>query len=322
MTPTPSATAGTTPPVTPTPTMTPTPTNTQTPKVTSTPTPTSNYVYVFQTCVPISPQTLKSMVVQTSPHSLLTVGQIIKDSSNICWEYLGRYNTNYAIPGNVISSTFAGDKFSSITNVFNDCAACLPPAIPPAIPCNGTLSAGGVRGYYEIINNIGTNTGNVSVTFNAQGIPDRFQIYWNDILVADSLFVGNGLNINGASRTAYVDEIVATTSLPKYLYVGTGGNATFTGGAAWKTNGTLSGIKYTAASIAPNSKTRASGSVDGQIGVVANFPQSTSKSCAGEVKLSFNKTSSTPTTIKIVIIGCSATTGWGITNLTCPSFTA
>jgi hypothetical protein len=141
MTPTPSTTAGSTPPVTPTPTSTPTPTNTQTPTQTGTqtptPTPTSNYVYVFQTCVPISPQTLKSMVIQTLPHSLLTVGQIIKDSSNICWEYLGRYNTNYAIPGNVIPSTFAGDKFSSITNVFSDCATCLPPVVPPLAVVKG-----------------------------------------------------------------------------------------------------------------------------------------------------------------------------------------
>ena len=323
MTPTPSATAGSTPPVTPTPTMTPTPTNTQTPEVTSTPTPTSNYSYVFQTCVPISPQTLKSMVVQTLPHSSLTVGQIIKDSSNICWEYLGRFNTNYAIPGNVISSTFAGDKFSSITNVFNDCATCLPPVLPPAIPCNGSLSTSGSKGYYEIINSIGTATGNVSVTFNASGIPDRFQIYWNDILVADSLFVGNNLNTDGSARTGYINTIVATTDLPKYLYVGTGGNATFNGVAntAWNTNGTAS-VKFTTLSIAPNTKTRASGSVNGQIGVVANYPLSTSKSCAGEVKLLFNKTSSNPATIKIVIIGCTATTGWSITNLTCPSSTA
>jgi hypothetical protein len=316
MTPTPTRTPGGTPPATPAATLTQTPTNTRTqtptPTLTKTPTPTPNYYYVFQSCQPVSPQTNKSMVGQSLPHGLLVVGQVIKDSSNVCWEYLGRYETNYTPPSNVIWSTFQGDKFSNITTTFSNCAAC---STPPAIPCNGSLSASGAAGYYEIVNNIGSNTGNVSVTFNAQSIPDRFQLYWNNILVADSLFVGDRLNTDGPTRTSEVTQILNTTTLNKFIYVGTGGNAP--GNPAWNTNGTVS-VSYTNADIAPNTSTRASGSVGNQIGVVANYPTAVAKSSDGDVKLTFNKTLAEPATIRIVAIGVSSSTVWGILNLTCP----
>jgi hypothetical protein len=257
------------------------------------------------------------MVGQSLPHGLLVVGQVIKDSSNVCWEYLGRYETNYAYPSNVIWSTFQGDKFSNVSNTFSNCAACLPPVNPPAIPCNGSLSASGVAGYYEIINNIGPNTGNVSITFNSAGIPDRFQIYWNNTLVADSLFVGDYLNTDGSTRTAYVNQILNTTTLNRFIYVGTGGNAPGTLSPAWSTNGTIS-VSYTNADIAPNTSTRASGSVGNQIGVVANYPTAVAKSSDGDVKLTFNKTLAEPGTIRIIAIGVSSNTVWNIINLTCP----
>jgi hypothetical protein len=320
LTQTPTRTPGGTPASTPAGTLTQTPTNTRTqtptPTLTKTPTPTPNYYYVFQSCQPVSPQTVKSMVGQSLPHGLLVVGQVIKDSSNVCWEYLGRYETNYAYPSNVIWSTFQGDKFSNITTTFSNCAAC---STPPAIPCNGSLTTTGEAGYYEIINNIGSNTGNVTITFNALSVPDRFQIYWNNTLVADSLFVGDDLNTNSPTRTTYVNEILNASTLTKYIYVGTGGNAVFNGipNFAWSTNGTIS-VSYTNADIAPNTSTRASGSVGNQIGVVANIPSPSAKSSDGDVKLTFNKTLAEPGTIRIVAIGVNGGTGWRITNLTCP----
>jgi hypothetical protein len=134
-TPTPSITSipGSTPPVTPTPTMTNTPTNTNTPTQTKTgtptPTPTPNWVYVFQTCQPLGINTQNSMIIQTLPHGLLLVGEVIKYLGD-CWIYLGKYETNYTPPIDVISSTFQGDYFSSVTTNFSNCNSCLSPPTP------------------------------------------------------------------------------------------------------------------------------------------------------------------------------------------------
>jgi len=151
LTPSPTSTVGTTPPPTPTTTSTPTatttktptptPTNTktptQTPTQTPTPTPTSNYVYVFETCQPVFFNTQNSMLIQTLPYGSLAVGGVVKDWLGTCWTYLGKYNTNYIPPTNVISSTYAGDNFSSsfnqsVAQIFSDCVTCLPPAIVPS----------------------------------------------------------------------------------------------------------------------------------------------------------------------------------------------
>jgi hypothetical protein len=72
------------------------------------------------------------MVIQTLPHGSLIVGETIKDIVGSCWTYLGRYNTGYIPPTNVISTTFQGDNFSSITTKFNDCTTCLTPVIVPS----------------------------------------------------------------------------------------------------------------------------------------------------------------------------------------------
>jgi len=190
--------------------------------------------------------------------------------------------------------------------------------VPPAIPCGGSFNAGGgIAGYYEIVTDVGSNTGNVSVEFDAQGVPDRFQIYWNNSLVADSLFVGDALINNDSLRTSYVNQITATTSLDRYIYVGSGGNAPSPNpGAQWNTNGTIS-LSYTINDVAPNNTTRAVGSSGNQIGVVANYPLSSSNSADGNIEIRFNKTLSSPTTIRIVGIG-TAGTAWSIPILTCP----
>ena len=131
--------------------------------------------------------------------------------------------------------------------------------------------------------------------------------------------MGDYLNTNSAIRTTLVNEILNVSTLTKYIYVGTGGNAVFNGipNFAWSTNGTIS-VSYTNADIAPNTSTRASGSVGNQIGVVANIPSPNAKSSDGNVRLTFNKTLAEPGAIRIVAIGVNTGTGWSITNLTCP----
>ena len=211
---TPSNTPTNTPTVTKTPTQTPTPNASPTRTPTQTPTSTPSFVYVFQTCNPVSPQILKSMVVQTQPHPPLRVGETIKDLSNICWEYLGRFDGNYIPPTNVILTTYQGDKFLGITNKFIDCDDCLTPPslvnrtglismVEPSslsIVCsfdlntncwisgNGTdISVGNIvyrnttgtarfigNGYYKITLTIGSDTYRANI--NNQGVIQQIQV--------------------------------------------------------------------------------------------------------------------------------------------------
>jgi len=195
------------------------------------------------------------------------------------------------------------------------------PTSIPSIPCGGALVTNGQVGYYEIITDIGTGTGIGYVNCFAGDIPDRFQIYWNNTLVADSLFVGDYLNVNGTQRTNYVNGILGTTSYNKFIYVGSGGNAP--NNNQWNTNGTIN-VAFNNNDIAPNTSTRASGSVGNQLNVSANYLSATDKSCDGDVQLFFNKTSAQPTGIKIIVMGGKSgsgggTTGWSIKKLICPT---
>ena len=103
------------------------------------------------------------------------------------------------------------------------------------------VSSGGA-GIYLVPFVIGTNGADLGVHFDAQNIPDRFQILFdtagtsNDIadmeVVADSLYIGD-------SVTSSVPANGTTTGLNEYTYVGSGGNATGSGepGAAWNKTG-------------------------------------------------------------------------------------
>ena len=140
-TPTPSQTAtfGTTPPVTPTNTKTPAPTQTQTPSQTATnpqtptetpsPTPTPNWVYVFQDCniVNVGEYYTGTQVIQTQPLSIEIIStQVFKDSEGTCWEYMGRFETDYIPPFGITPITYSGDYFAGIPNniPYSSCESC------------------------------------------------------------------------------------------------------------------------------------------------------------------------------------------------------
>lgn len=175
-----------------------------------------------------------------------------------------------------------------------------------SIPCGGSLSTSGNAGYYEVPAIIGNDTGDVTVTLNSYNIPDRFQIIWGGNVVADSLFIGDDL-----PNSTYESGINSATTLTKFLWNGT----------SFNTNGSIA-VDYNSTHIANSTgasgKLRSSGSVDGQIGVVANYPSAGAKASDGDVKLRFNKTTPTPTDITIVLIGVNSNTEWQIVSLECP----
>jgi hypothetical protein len=125
-TPSQTATIGSTPPPTPSQTRTATPTNTPTPSVTASPSATPNYVYVYQSCSPISPNLVPTQVIQSQKVSFVsTVDVVFKDLSNNCWSYVGRFDSNYIAPINVNAITFNGDFFDgSPSLLYPDCSTC------------------------------------------------------------------------------------------------------------------------------------------------------------------------------------------------------
>ena len=69
---------------------------------------------------------------------------------------------------------------------------------PGIIPCDGgSLSASGGTGNFNFrAITVGEGIGFVDTTWNSSTVIDRFQIIWNNQIVADSLFVGDGLGSN------------------------------------------------------------------------------------------------------------------------------
>ena len=178
--------------------------------------------------------------------------------------------------------------------------------IEPAIECSDSLSATGRDGIYEVEADLGTNIGDTTVTLNAIGIPDRFQIVWDGSVVADSLFVGDSL-----PNATYESDITSVTSLTLYTYDGE--NFVDSG---------VQSVNYSASDISDYTVSRPTtgdGSVGGQIGVVAGYPTGTPLASDGDVKLRFNKTSAYPTQIIVRSIGVNGATAWNITGLECPS---
>ena len=142
-TPTATATPGLTPTATPRPSYSPTPSPTTTPTVTPsisqsptltpTMTPTPNYVYVYSSCSPISPNVLRTYLIQTQLSPIQTiVGNQFKDNQGNCWTFEGIFGQNYIAPPKTISQTFTGDYFAGQPSIkFTSCTECQTIVLPP-----------------------------------------------------------------------------------------------------------------------------------------------------------------------------------------------
>jgi hypothetical protein len=134
---TPTSTIGSTPTQTPsnsatqtptqTSTQTQTPTNTPTQTTTPTPSTTPNYVYVYQSCNPISPNVLPTQVIQSERLGINTkLGISFRDTQNNCWSYVGVFESTYIAPQTVTTITYTGNYFNGTsTKVYATCDDCL-----------------------------------------------------------------------------------------------------------------------------------------------------------------------------------------------------
>ncbi len=113
-----------------TPTQTPSLTQTITPSLTPTITPTpsvsSNMVYVFKSCFILPEQTDLIYIKQTEPYVTgLTIGNVVKDYYNNCWEYIGIYPASYVNPIGATQIDFLGNYFAGFASaIYFNCNSC------------------------------------------------------------------------------------------------------------------------------------------------------------------------------------------------------
>lgn len=204
-----------------------------------------------------------------------------------------------------------------------------------------SITTQGDEGIYLVPMILGTDAGTLKVHFNAQGVPDRFQILFdtagasNDLadmeVVADSLYVGDSVSMSSPTNGT-------TTGANEYTYVGSGGNATGTGepGAAWDKTGnanksiivsdTVVTVDTTDRSSNPADTTslgvsrNTSGTQNTQTGVQAGvFTSNTATSLTtgldrkdGNVCLYYTKSATTAYTAYLRVLAPTSGTAWNI----------
>jgi hypothetical protein len=163
----------------------------------------------------------------------------------------------------------------------NGCSSVAKVIISIGVSCSEGLDAGGGMGIYEFLLNVGTAVGRTGIKYNAENIPDRFQMYYDDVLVADSKYVGDGI-----------------TGIPPAF-----------GGLLGPR--TLDVLSYNGTDFVPTGDTVAIDVIQDDIA------DNLTKPTDGNGVLYFNKTTALPTAIKVVVTGPFEMTGWSITGI-CP----
>jgi hypothetical protein len=151
------------------------------------------------------------------------------------------------------------------------------------VPCSGSITASGGTGIYETVINVGTALGLTGIKYDAQSVPDRFEIYYDDVKVADSKYVGDGLSAG-----------------PPVSYSG------------------LLGLKSGFHIFNYNGSTfDDTGLIEPDFTVIqSDIADNNTEAIDGNGTLLFNKTTASPTTIKIRVTGTSGT-GWTFSGV-CP----
>ena len=87
----------------------------------------SNYVYVYESCSPISVGSpLNTQIIQTEQVPFTDIaGIIFKDNSGNCWTYQGRFESDYIPPPTVIAITYQGNYFVGVSSTtYPTCEDC------------------------------------------------------------------------------------------------------------------------------------------------------------------------------------------------------
>lgn len=158
-------------------------------------------------------------------------------------------------------------------------------SLDTTVLCGGSVSASGNKGIYELELEAGLGLGTMGIVVNSKNLPDRFQLYHDDVLVADTKYIGDIL-IPGPPVGINGQVMIGDYDLQVYQYDGSGFNAT----SETRT------ITVTQDDIANNN----------------------TEAICGYTTLFFEKETSTPTKVKLVITGLSESTIWDLLEFVCP----
>lgn len=174
------------------------------------------------------------------------------------------------------------DEFTYKVSI-GGCAAIAKVFMSVGVSCSGGISASGGTGVYEAIINVGTDIGLTGIKYDSQGVPDRFEIFYKGLKVADSKYVGDSLNPG------------PPVSFPALLGIKSGFNIY-----------TYNGISFVN-----------SGNIEPDFEVIqSDIADNITEPTDGNGILLFNKTDVFPTTLKIRITGSSGT-AWSFQGV-CP----
>ena len=159
--------------------------------------------------------------------------------------------------------------------------------ISVGVPCSGLVTASGNTGIYEAIINVGTAIGWCGIKYDAAGVPDRFEVFYNNVKVADSKYVGDALV--AGPPVSYTGLLGSKSGFPIFNYNG----STFVN----------------------------SGNTEPTFTVVqSDIANNSTEATDGNGTLLFNKTTALPTTIRVKVTGTNGT-AWNFSGV-CPTPTA
>jgi len=200
------------------------------------------------------------------------------------------------------------------------------------------VSTSGNAGEYLIPVEVGTGAGNFDVHFDAEGQPDRVEIYYNAVSnnfadmasVADSLYVGD--NTSSTSPTNGVYPPVGAGALQQYTYVGSG-NGTVGANQEWSVTNNSITLSVTddivcnstsnKTSATPTNGQSRNGSGGVQVGVLPfwyenqtnydnNNPSTGGLHANGNISLRFTKPVTTSSVVFIRVTNAQGGTVWNI----------
>lgn len=145
------------------------------------------------------------------------------------------------------------------------------------VSCTEGITASGDLGIYEAIISVGTGIGWTGIKYNALSVPDSYSLYYDDVLVKTSKYVGDGLN--PGPPVNYPSLLGPHTGLSKFIF----------DGADFVDSGATEDITVIQDDIADN----------------VTYPIN------GNGNLLFFKPTALPTTVKVRVVAPVTSTSWG-----------
>jgi hypothetical protein len=200
------------------------------------------------------------------------------------------YGTVVVNPNKTITYTHDGTQNFSDSFTYkaidNGCSSIATVFVNIGVSCGSGLNTSGTTGIYEVVINLGTAIGMAGVYVNAQNVPDRFELFWDNenTSVVDSKYIGDSLSVG--PPVSYSGLLGLKENIPIFTYNG---------------------------SAFPPSVNASSFTVS-QSDIADHITEPTD----GNAFLVFNKTTALPTSVKLKVTG-SSNTGWNLFNVICPT---